>query len=332
MPRHARLDAAGAIHHVIIRGIARTDIFLGDDDRTDFVERLSLLLPETTTACYAWALLSSHAHMLFRTGDVPLSTFMARLLTGYAVGFNKRHGRNGHLFQNRYKSIICQEEPYLQELIRYIHLNPLRAGIVPDYESLSSYPWSGHAVLLGKRVVPWQDTRYILALFGLNEQTARPIYREFVAEGISHGRRPEFMGGGLARTPEGWEVVKRPVSEGLMKGDERILGDTSFVTDLLARAGQKVTRRYEMKSSGIDIAGIERRICEIYSMAPQELYARGRYRNLVEARSVFCFFAVTELKTALKDLARRFAVSEPAISLAVKRGKDIASRKQLKLI
>jgi len=331
MPRHARLDAAGVLHHVIIRGINRKGIFLGNDDREDFAGRLSVLLPETATVCYAWALMSNHAHMLLRTGDVSLSTFMARLLTGYAGGFNRRHRRSGHLFQNRYKSIICQEDPYLQELLRYIHLNPLRAGIVPDYESLGHYQWSGHAAILGNRAVPWQDIRYILALFGPDEKEARAVYREFVGMGISRGRRPELAGGGLVRSLGGWEEVRRSVREGPVKGDERILGDTSFVAALLARAEERMTRRYEMKQSGIDMAAIERRVCQLFEMHPKDLYVRGRRKKLVEARSVFCFFAVTELETTLKDLAIRFAISGQAIGLAVERGRQIAQRRGLKL-
>jgi len=332
MPRRARLDAAGVLHHVIIRGINRKSIFLGNDEREDFAGRLSVLLPETVTVCYAWALMSNHAHMLLRTGDVPLSTFMARLLTGYAAGFNRRHRRSGHLFQNRYKSIICQEEPYLQELLRYIHLNPLRAGIVPDYESLGHYRWSGHAAILGTRAVPWQDTRYILTLFDPDEKEARAAYREFVSSGISRGRRSELAGGGLVRSPGGWEEVRGPVRAGPVKGDERILGDTSFVTDLLARAEERMTRRYEMKQSGIDIAAIERRVCQLFGMHRKDLYARGRRKELVEARSVFCFFAVTELETTLKDLAVRFSISGQAIGLAVERGRRIAEKKGLELI
>ncbi len=331
MPRQARLDAAGVLHHVIMRGIARKEIFLGNNDREDFVGRLSLLLPETKAACYAWALMSNHAHMLLRTGHVPLSTFMARLLTGYAAGFNRRHRRSGHLFQNRYKSIICQEEPYLQELLRYIHLNPLRAGIVPDYESLGHYRWSGHAAILGNRAVPWQDTRYILALFGPDEKEARAVYREFVRSGIGRGRRPELVGGGLVRSLGGWEEARKSAREGPMKGDERILGDTSFVLDLLARAEERMTRRYEMKQSGIDMAAIEERVCQLFGMRPKDLYARGRRRKLVEARSVFCFFAVTELEITLKDLAIRFSISGQAVGLAVERGRRIAGKKGLKL-
>jgi chromosomal replication initiation ATPase DnaA len=116
-----------------------------------------------------------------------------------------------------------------------------------------------------------------------------------------------------------------------MKGEERILGDTSFVTDLLARAEERMTRRCEMKQSGIDIAAIERRICQLYGISSQELYTRVRYKKLVEAKSVFCFFAVTELGVKLADLALRFSITGPAIGVAVRRGREIAKRKELKL-
>jgi len=122
----------------MIRGIERRYIFKDDKDRDDFLERLEKLLPETHMFCYAWALMSNHAHFLFRTGDVSISTLMRRLLTGYAVGFNRRHRRHGQLFQNRYKSVICQEDAYLKELVRYIHLNPVRAKTVSGVSELDS--------------------------------------------------------------------------------------------------------------------------------------------------------------------------------------------------
>ena len=135
MPRLARLDAPGVIHHVIIRGIERRMIFRDNKDRKDMIDRLADLLPATKTCCYSWAFLFNHAHFLFRSGGQGLSTFMQRLLTGYAMRFNRRHRRHGQLFQNRYKSIICQEDIYLKELVRYIHLNPLRPKIVSESKS-----------------------------------------------------------------------------------------------------------------------------------------------------------------------------------------------------
>ena len=188
MPRKSRIDAPGALHHIIARGIERRSIFSDDDDRDDFLKRLGIVLLETGTVCYAWALIPNHFHLLLRTGKVPISTVMRRVLTGYAIGYNYRHRRSGHLFQNRFKSILCQEDPYLKELVRYIHLNPLRAKIVPDLKSLNSYPYSGHSALMGKRTRDWQSTEYVLGLFGNSIPSGRRSYRQFVKTGIDEGR------------------------------------------------------------------------------------------------------------------------------------------------
>jgi len=173
MPRLARLDAPGVLHHIMIRGIERRNIFKNDKDREDFLDRLSNLLPETKTCCYAWVLIPNHAHFLFRTGQVPLATVMRRLLTGYVVSFNRRHKRSGQLFQNRYKSIVCQEDIYLRELVRYIHLNPVRAGIVSSLTELNRYGYCGHSALMGKKKRLWQDVDYVLGYFGDNHRMAR---------------------------------------------------------------------------------------------------------------------------------------------------------------
>jgi len=173
MPRLARLDSPGVIHHVMIRGIERKNIFRDNKDRDNFLERLSELIPTTTIVCYAWALLPNHAHLLLRTGGVELSTFMRRLLTGYAVSFNRKYKRHGQLFQNRYKSIICQEDLYLKELVRYIHLNPLRSKIVPELSQLNQYTYCGHSVVMGNVKRPWQDTKYVLSYFGQKSNEAR---------------------------------------------------------------------------------------------------------------------------------------------------------------
>ena len=130
MPCKFRINDPGAMHHIIVRGIERRRIFSNDQDQDNFVEQLGDLVSDTETFCFAWALIPTHAHILLRTGQTPLSTVMRRLLTGYAVSYNRRHRRHGHLFQNRYKSILCQEDNYLLELVRYIHLNSLRAKIV----------------------------------------------------------------------------------------------------------------------------------------------------------------------------------------------------------
>jgi REP element-mobilizing transposase RayT len=144
MPRGPRLDAPGVVHHVMARGIERRQLFRGDADREDFVARLDALCVDGDAALYAWCLLPNHFHLLVRTGAAPLSNLMRRLLTGYAGAFNRRHRRAGHLLQNRFKSIVVDEESYLLELVRYIHLNPVRAGVVADTTALVGYALAGH--------------------------------------------------------------------------------------------------------------------------------------------------------------------------------------------
>jgi len=258
MPRLARLDAPGVLHHITIRGIERRKTFRDNKDRDDFIERLSIILPETDTSCYAWALMSSHAHFLFRSGESGIAKVMRRLLTGYAIGFNRRYKRHGQLFRNRYKSVICQEDTYLKELVRYIHLNPLRANIVSSLPELNRYPYCGHSTLMGRRKQEWQDVKYVLTYFGRNSGKARKGYLDFVKDGIEQGRRPELVGGGLIRSLGGWAEVKtnRLNKVARIKSDERILGDSEFVMQVrfLLLVCARAWRKYDRyrKTIGVD--------------------------------------------------------------------------------
>ena len=208
MPRQSRIDAFGALHHVIVRGIARQAIFLDDTDRDRFIDRLGNVLNDTDTSCLAWALIPNHFHLLLKTGTTPLSTVMRRLLTGHAIEFNRRHKRWGHLFQNRYRSILCQEETYLLELVRYIHLNPLRAGLVERLEMLERYKYAGHSALMGHWINDWQDIDSVLRRFGERYADARREYSKFVEMGANLGKKPELTGGGLIRSAGGWAALK----------------------------------------------------------------------------------------------------------------------------
>ncbi len=241
MPRRARIDAPGALHHIIVRGIDRKKIFKDDSDRDNFLERLGAIVGETRTGCFAWALIPNHFHLLLRTGDSSISHVMQRLLTGHAVSFNRRHGRSGHLFQNRYKSILCQEDAYLLELVRYIHLNPLRAKIVDDLKTLEKYPYAGHCAFFKKALYPWQDTGYVLGMFDAKPATALRRYRAYIAKGVGQGRRDDLSGGGLIRSAGGWSAVKAMRKARLsQKSDERVLGDGAFVDAVLSRATEKM--------------------------------------------------------------------------------------------
>jgi putative transposase len=131
--------------------------------------------------------MGNHAHILFKSGKKGISTAMRKLLTWYAVYYNRRHKRTGHLFENRYKSILCEEDRYLLALIRYIHLNPVRAGIIKTMEELDTYPWSGHSAVMGKSEYTCLDTDYVLLQFNDTKRKARNAYRKFVGEGIPLG-------------------------------------------------------------------------------------------------------------------------------------------------
>ena len=200
MPRGPRLDYPGALHHVIDRGIERRRIFRSDTDRRDFLSRLGELTIESGAGLYAWALLPNHFHRLLRTGSRPLSRLMQQLLGDYADLFNSRHRRSGHLFQNRFKSTLIDEECYLLEVLRYIHLNPVRSRLAVTLDELDGYPWTGHATILGKREFAAQDVGFVLEQFGGSRREARERYRQFVREGIRNGQSRDLSGGGLRRS------------------------------------------------------------------------------------------------------------------------------------
>lgn len=335
MPRRLRIDAPGALHHVIVRGIERRVIFKDDQDREDFLKRLSRLLTETETTCYAWALIPNHFHLLLRSGAFSLTSFMMRLLTGYAVSFNRRHKRHGHLFQNRYKSILCQEEPYLLELVRYIHLNPIKAGLVKDLAGLEAYPYSGHGVLMGRLKHPWQDADFVLGHFGKDRKTARENYRTYITEGKDRTGKPGLPGEELIRRNGRWSEVKKPGGERgysiRAKGDERILGDEQFIMNVIRKTEENLEKSYLLKYRGYDLKKVAQRVAKIMEVGEDTFQTKGRNPQLVRARSVFCFWAVRELGMSATSIAKELKLTQPAVSIAVRRGEQIVKERGYEL-
>ena len=333
MPRKARIDAPGALHHIMARGIEKRDIFLDDFDRDKFIDRLGTVISDTQTDCFAWALMPNHVHLLIRTGHTSISTVMQRLLTGYSIGFNRRHKRHGHVFHNRFKSILCQEETYLLELVRYIHLNPLRAGLVIELSALEVYAYSGHGIIMGKLRGDWQDTEYVLGFFGKKLIKARRRYRSFVKKGIGEGRKPDLVGGGLVRSLGGWKRAGELREKGnRSKGDERILGDGIFVENVLAQSQEQMEQKYSYQEKGYDFEWLTRRIAAMLHISKEEITRGGRYSKRVEARSVLCYWASRELGMRTIALSNRLGVSQPTVSQSIKRGERIVIEKKLKLM
>jgi REP-associated tyrosine transposase len=332
MPRQARIDAPGAVHHIIARGIERGKIFRDDQDRDAFLTRLGELVGESQTKCFAWALIPNHFHLLLKTGNVPIASFMRRLLTGYAIGHNRRHRRSGHLFQNRYKSILCQEDVYLKALVRYIHLNPLRSGLVKDMAELDRYGFAGHSYIMGKNKNNWQSLTDVLALFGGNRVAARRGYREFLIKGIDLGRQPELIGGGLVRSAGGWSAVRTLRKAGIFqKSDERILGDGDFVGTILSDARESINTRYPLVARGLGFEDVLAAVSASLAIPAQELVGRSKERNIVKGRALICFWAVRELAMSMTEVADHLKIAVPTVSVATKKGAKIALDNELVL-
>jgi len=318
MPRQARLDAPGTLHHVMMRGIERADIFSDDKDREHFLSKVGEIGKATETRILAWALMDNHVHMLLFSGSSGLPRFMRRLLTGYAVWFNRRHQRSGHLFQNRYKSIVCDEETYLLELIRYIHLNPLRAFVVKNIEELDRYPWSGHGVLIGKSKNPWQEREYILKQFNEERGKAIRAYRAFMREGKDQGRRQDLVGGGLAENLGGWsQVLSLRGNRKSKKHDGRILGGKDFVAQILKEADKELKRQMRVGGRKDLIAEVIERLCQKEGIESEELINGGKRRKVSEVRARIAYQLNHEMGVPLAEIARHVGVCTSAVAKAI---------------
>ena len=329
MPRQARLDVPGTLHHVIVRGIEKRKIVDDITDRKDFVSRMGQIAADTGTAIYAWSLMSNHAHILLRSSSFGLSSYMRRLLTGYALSYNRHHRRHGHLFQNRYKSIICEEDVYFKELVRYIHLNPLRAKLVKSLAELDRYRWCGHAVVMGKRKNDWQDCDYTLRWFGKTERKARSSYRKFIQKGIDQGRRPELVGGGLIRSMGGWSQVKSMRFLGMHESsDERILGSGEFVDYLLKKVDQKVKHQFSGQGRLKKVKQLIAKVCKQESVNIKELKSSSRRGSISKIRAKLAISLVKEYGISFAEIARQLGVSTSAISKTISKTKNRNSSEQ----
>ena len=315
MPRQARLDSPGTLHHVMLRGIERRRIVDDEEDRNNFVSRLGKLATETRTSIYAWALMTNHAHILLSSGPQGLSHFMRRFMTGYAVSYNLRHRRYGHLFQNRYKSIVCDADSYFTELVRYIHLNPLRTELVGDLSGLERYRYCGHGVILGRMRNDWQDREYVLSWFGAREGEAKRAYRRFVEEGVALGRRAELVGGGLVRSLGGWsEVISLRRRGARVLADERILGTGDFAERILKEADLRVREQYSAREHKMRVEEFISELCQRQNVSMVELRSGSRRGSIARVRAQIARGLVESQGISMAEVARRVGVSTSAIS------------------
>jgi REP element-mobilizing transposase RayT len=313
MPRMTRLNSPGSLVHIIARGIDGVQIFFKDEDRAEFLSRLSALKTATQYKCLAWCLMDNHYHLFMRTNDVPMSKLMRPLNGGYARWFNKKYQRRGYLFQDRYKSILCQDLEYARQLLRYIHLNPLRGGKVRTLKELKTWQWCGHGFLSGisnKWAESLQDRKESLRRFGASESEAIRNYLEFLEQGIVE---TDLKNAGRLSPADTAEV------EGSFKGWPAVIGDPDYVKAAMEKHAIGLHRKHRKADYGAILEKLSNRICEQFKLQRNDLLIRGRRNARSEARSAFCFRASREELIPHSVIAHFLHVTIPTVSFMIAR-------------
>ena len=289
MARKSRIHSPGGVYHVMLRGNGGQVIFSdpAEPDPDDGAYFLDLLAEGTQRfgfRCHGYCLMPNHVHLVLQAGAIPLSRAMQNLAFRYTRHINARARRVGHLFQGRYKAILVDGDAYLLELVRYVHLNPVRAGLADKPEA---WRWSGHRAYIGLAAAPWLTTDWVLGLLAPGEGGARAAYGAFVADGMGEGRRAEFHAGN--------------------GGGGRLLGDDAFIERAMVEAGERPENPPTLDAI-IAIAAGE------YGVAAAELAGPSRARHLSAARGLACLLARETGAAPLSALATRFGRDPSSLS------------------
>ncbi len=300
MARKPRVYCPGAYYHVILRGNSGQTIFLNDKDRTRFFLLLQEGMERFGHRIHAFCLMTNHVHLAIQIAEISLSRILQNLSFRYTRWVNWRQGRTGHLFQGRYKAVLIDADTYLQELTRYIHLNPVRAGMVRRAEK---YPWSGHRAYLGLETIPWLTTDWVLSQFSKKVSVARKDYMKFIQEGMEGNRQEEFYRGSEA--------------------DSRILGDDTFIERVLDEKQKKQRNRVSLDKIMVEV-------CRHFSLEEKDFGVLGKDRSLSEARGIAAWLVLELGVCTLVELGKRTGRDVSTLSSAAKR-LQIRSKTDLKL-
>ena len=287
MARKPRLHVPGALYHVILRGNARQDIFFAPENRRCFYELMSEGVARFGYRVHAFCLMTNHLHLALQAGDQPLSAGMQNLAFRYTRYLNGRLNRVGHLFEGRFKAYLVDRDSYGLALVRYIHLNPVRARMV---EQPAAYAYSSHRAYLGRDDLPWLTTDWVLGQFGSRIGLARTRFAHFIHEGKTEGHNPAFYGG---------------------QADARIVGEEDFVRTILK---PKPHRRQPP-----ELGQVVTYVCRRYRLTEKELLAAGRARRPAEARTLVAWLAIQTKAASLTRLAQTFGRDISTLSHALSR-------------
>jgi putative transposase len=293
-------------------------LFVDNADREQFLSLLALYLERTRTKCYAWVLMNNHYHLVLRLNDRELWELMKPLNMHYAHYHHKKNGRRGPLFMDRFKSIATQDQNYVEELVRYVHLNPIRAGICKDLIGLEKYRWCGHAALMGLEDRTFQDTKTVLKRFGKTSQEARVNYREFLKEGLKINFKDDKLVD-LVRVSNSGE-------EGGRKATCWVIGDREFVKQAVASAEANRLRISRFELEGGSIENIVTEICRKFDIPPELLKERHRGDVASDARKALAFIAAKEFRAPLMAIADYLGVGRTAASAMSRSGRVIVKK------
>jgi putative transposase len=288
MARKPRIHIPGGFYHVILRGNDGQDIFFSDQDREHLESLVQDGIDRFKHRIHAYCWMSNHVHMLIQVSEIPLSKLIQNLSFRYASYINKNMSRKGHLFQGRYKAILVDAENYLHELVRYIHLNPVRAGVARNPQD---YKWSGHLCYLGITSKSWLTVEYVLSQYSKGESTAQRRYEEFVLEGLDEEYRREFHHG---------------------SAEGRLLGTDKFIEKALEQADKKAERRYRVE----DIINL---VSKKSRVTIEELISLSRQRRLSKVRSIIAFMVTEYGEGTLSDYGRIGRRDLSTLSIGVNR-------------
>jgi putative transposase len=288
MARKPRLHVEGGVYHVMLRGNGGQRVFHGRAYHESFYRLLAEGVGRFGHKIIAFCLMNNHVHLAVRVDQVPLSRILQNLAFRYTRWFNRKTDRSGHLFQGRYKAVLVTGDSQLLQLVRYIHLNPVRAKLVKDPKD---WTWSGHRTYLGREDLTWLDARWVLRFFDRDDAAARRRYERFVLDGLSEGRREEFHVGG---------------------DDPRIVGDVPATAEFQKARGARAKRPP-------DLDRILAVVCTAMKVPEGALNHPGRGRRLSDARAVAALLAVSSGAATLTSVGSRFERDVSSMSSAVRR-------------
>jgi len=288
MARKKRLHYPGACYHVILRGNAGNDIFFEEQDRSRFFFLLQQGKEKFKHRIHAYCLMTNHVHLVIQVGEIPLSRILQNISFRYTRFINHRKKQIGHLFQGRYKALLLDVDTYLLELVRYIHNNPVRAGMVKSPEE---YPWSSHSAYMGNISVPWLTTDWVLAQFSSTKKKAVELFGQFVLKGMTENPRKEFY---------------RGESEG------QIIGDDRFAEKVLAQASREIRKKTSLDQ-------VVQVVCENFGTSQSKLCSKSRQKRISEPRAILALLVRDIDDLQLTALSRKLNRDLSGLSQAASR-------------